>query len=87
MAICFRGTERLSLLFFRHIKHKCHLQKTKLVKALRNWTQPIQPSGVVSGGVVDVARSRSELILENMLLRQQLIVLQRQVKRPKLTWL
>lgn len=57
MAICFRGAERLSLLL-RHIKHKCHLQKTKLVQALRNWTQPIQPRGVVSGGVVDVARSR-----------------------------
>jgi hypothetical protein len=33
-----------------------------------------------------MTRSRSELIRENMLLRQQLIVLQRQGKRPKLTW-
>ncbi|MFC1960955.1 integrase core domain-containing protein, partial [Chloroflexota bacterium] len=38
------------------------------------------------GGVVDVTRRKEELILENMLLRQQLVVLQRQVKRPKLTW-
>ncbi|MFC1961407.1 hypothetical protein ACFLYO_11945, partial [Chloroflexota bacterium] len=49
-------------------------------------TRPMNPIGVVSGGVVDVTRSKEELILENMLLRQQVIVLQRQVKRPKLTW-
>ncbi len=33
----------------------------------------------------DLKRSRSELVAENMFLRQQLIVLERQVKRPKLT--
>ncbi|MGI8933067.1 MAG: integrase core domain-containing protein [Phormidesmis sp.] len=32
----------------------------------------------------DLARSRTELLLENAMLRQQLIVLQRQVKRPLL---
>jgi hypothetical protein len=31
-------------------------------------------------------RSRKELVLENALLRQQVIVLQRQVKHPRLTW-
>jgi hypothetical protein len=36
--------------------------------------------------VLDLTRSKSELVLENALLRQQLIVLQRQTKRPKLTW-
>ncbi|MEJ2737000.1 MAG: integrase core domain-containing protein [Anaerolineae bacterium] len=35
---------------------------------------------------MDLTRSKQELILENMLLRQQLIVLQRQVARPRLTW-
>ena len=35
---------------------------------------------------MDLTRSKSELMLENALLRQQLIVLQRQVKRPALTW-
>jgi transposase InsO family protein len=38
------------------------------------------------GAVSDVTRSRRELIVENALLRQQLLVLQRQVKRPKLRW-
>lgn len=35
---------------------------------------------------MDLTRSRQELVLENMLLRQQLIVLKRQVKRPALSW-
>jgi hypothetical protein len=36
--------------------------------------------------VLDLSRSKSEVVLENALLRQQLIVLQRHVKRPSLTW-
>jgi len=35
---------------------------------------------------LDLTRSKPELVLENALLRQQLIVLKRQIKRPKLTW-
>lgn len=35
---------------------------------------------------MDLTRSKSELLLENMLLRQQLVVLKRQAKRPALTW-
>jgi transposase InsO family protein len=46
-------------------------------KALRPWP-------VVGGVLADVARSRSELIAENALLRQQLIVASRAVKRPLL---
>ena len=34
--------------------------------------------------VLDLTRSKAELILENAFLRQQLIVLNRQVKRPAL---
>ena len=34
------------------------------------------------GTVTDFARSKSELVAENALLRQQLIILHRQVKRP-----
>jgi putative transposase len=45
------------------------------------WTQPAKVSQVV-GTIGDVLRSRTELMVENMLLRQQLIVLQRQVKHP-----
>src|SRR6185369_10983145 len=48
-------------------------------KVLR-WTTPIKAS-VTVGALVDMRRSKSELILENVLLRQQLIVVSRHVKR------
>jgi hypothetical protein len=35
--------------------------------------------------VTDLTRSKSELIAENALLRQQLLVLQRQIKKPRFT--
>ncbi len=54
-----------------------------LMSRLRKWTKPIAATLVV-GVITDVTRSRRELLLENALLRQQLIVLNRQVKRPKL---
>ncbi len=38
-----------------------------------------------TGIIADLARSKSQLIAENLLLRQQLIVLKRSVKRPRLT--
>jgi hypothetical protein len=46
-----------------------------------DWTQPASTSLVV-GTMTDLSRSKSELIAENALLRQQLIILRRQVKRP-----
>jgi hypothetical protein len=49
------------------------------MKALRN---ACRPSGIASGFLADVTRSRAELIAENALLRQQLIVASRGVKRP-----
>jgi len=40
---------------------------------------------IVAGALSDLPRSKSNLIAENAILRQQLIVLNRQVKRPQLT--
>jgi hypothetical protein len=54
-------------------------------RLLRQWTRPDNHS-LLLNKVLDLARSKSELVLENTLLRQQLIVLERQVKRPQLTW-
>jgi putative transposase len=48
------------------------------------WTKPIT-SSLPLGTLADLGRSKSELIAENALLRQQLIVLRRQVKRPAFT--
>ena len=45
------------------------------------WTKPLTPS-LLLGTLADLGRSKSQLIAENALLRQQLIILSRQVKRP-----
>jgi putative transposase len=47
-------------------------------------TQPATPS-LMLGTVTDLVRSKSELVAENALLRQQLIILRRQVQRPACT--
>src|SRR5215467_14529931 len=49
-----------------------------------DWTQPSTTS-LLLGTVTDLVRSKSELVAENALLRQQLIILRRQVKRPACT--
>jgi putative transposase len=49
-----------------------------------HWTTPPTCS-LPLGTLADLARSKSELIAENALLRQQLIILKRQVKRPTCT--
>jgi transposase InsO family protein len=51
---------------------------------IKQWTRPVT-TGLVTGTLSDTMRSRADLIAENALLRQQLIVLRRQVKRPQLT--
>jgi len=51
-------------------------------RAMRALRDALRPSGVGSGFVADLTRSRAELIAENALLRQQLIVASRAVKRP-----
>jgi transposase InsO family protein len=48
------------------------------------WTKPLRTSLPLST-LTDLGRSKSELIVENALLRHQLIILQRQVKRPTCT--
>jgi len=65
----------------RSIDSLCKAAKQRL----RQWTKP-ENHDLVLSAAMDLTRSKGELILENMLLRQQLIVLKRQVKRPALTW-
>jgi hypothetical protein len=55
-----------------------------LEQTLQQATKP-NTTRVVTGAAVDVLRSKAELIAENALLRQQLVVLRRSVKRPTLT--
>jgi hypothetical protein len=59
--------------FFTHIKNQ-----------LKNITKPTTAT-IAVGALSDLPRSKPDLIAENAILRQQLIVLNRQVKRPQLT--
>src|SRR5207248_2387189 len=52
-----------------------------LNQKLQQWSKPTAGT-VVLDSVTDLMRPKSELVLENALLRQQVIVLHRQVKRP-----
>jgi len=54
-----------------------------LQELIKHWIKPATPL-LVSGVLSDLSRSRIDLVVENALLRQQLIVLKRQVKRPAL---
>jgi hypothetical protein len=53
-------------------------------RLFRRITQPARPN-MVTDTLADLPRSRAELLAENALLRQQLIVLHRRVKTPRLT--
>jgi hypothetical protein len=55
-----------------------------LQERIKHWTKPVT-SILIIGALSDLTRSRTDLVVENALLRQQLIVLNRQIKRPQLT--
>ena len=45
------------------------------------WMKP-RSTSLLLGTITDLAKGKSELLIENALLRQQLIILRRHVKRP-----
>src|SRR5215472_10385710 len=55
-----------------------------LSSCFTRWTKPLGTS-LPLATLTDLSRSKSELIAENALLRQQLIILRRQVKQPACT--
>jgi putative transposase len=65
----------------KSIASLCQAAKQRLCQ----WTKPDSHSLALSAAM-DLTPSKPELVLENILLRQQLIVLKRQVKRPALSW-
>ena len=67
--------------FIKRLTHMCF---QSLHHRFVDWTKPSTTS-LMLGTVTDLARSKSELVAENALLRQQLIILRRQVKRPTCT--
>ena len=56
----------------------------RVKKHIKQWTRPATAS-IVIGSLSDASRSHRDLIVENAMLRQQLIVLKRQVPRPQLS--
>jgi putative transposase len=56
----------------------------KAEERLKRWTKPATCT-LLEGAAADLIRTKPELIAENALLRQQLIVLERQVKHPTFT--
>ena len=77
-------TERQALSFLQQSVHSfCQAVKQRL----RQSTKPDNQALIlILNAALDLTRSKSELVLESALLRQQLIVLKRQAKRPALTW-
>jgi putative transposase len=55
-----------------------------LKERIKHWAKPAS-SILIIGILSDLTRSRTDLVVENSLLRQQLIVLKRQIKRPQLS--
>ena len=65
----------------RRLKDGClHALSSRLTR----WTKPLT-SSLPLQILADLSRSKSELVAENALLRHQLTILQRQVKRPSIT--
>ncbi len=66
--------------FFLHLLRSCSVWVETLFQRL---ICP-HPDSLPQGVLADLPRSKSALIAENVFLRQQLIILQRQVRRPRL---
>jgi putative transposase len=71
--------------FTRCGKKLCSCLSAVAKQLYRRITEPAR-SNLVTGTLADLPRSRAELLAENALLRQQLIVLHRRTKTPRLTW-
>ena len=56
----------------------------RIKETIKKLTKPAVVT-LTAGAVTDLTRSRQDLVAENAILRQQVIVLKRQIKRPKFT--
>jgi hypothetical protein len=63
------------------IINTCKSFLNRIKDKIKNITKPTTATLAV-GAISDLPRSKSDLIVENAILRQQLIVLKRSVKRP-----
>jgi putative transposase len=72
-----------------HLLHRVYDLADAAFRAFRrrlgNAVRPATTSSLVLGAATDLVRSKTELVAENALLRQQLIVLSRSTKRPRIS--
>jgi len=66
---------------FISIKQRVCFSFHVIQQRFSRWIKPSTTS-LLLGTFADVIRGKSELLAENALLRQQLIILRRQIKRP-----
>ena len=70
------------------VLHRVHSLADAAVRTLRrrlgSALRPATTSSLVLGGAADLVRSKAELVAENALLRQQMIILARSSKRPRI---
>jgi hypothetical protein len=76
-----KGEIQLVIRLVIAIKQRVCLSLHALQKRVLCWIRPPTPS-LVLGTLTAMTRAKAELIVENALLRQQLIILHRQIKRP-----
>jgi putative transposase len=69
--------------FLKPLRQFCHITIGKLENSFKKHFNPAKAS-LSLGTFTDLGRTIPSLVAENGLLRQQLIVLQRQVSKPKL---
>jgi len=69
------------MIYLRRLKNGC---LDALSSRFARWTKPLRTS-LPLATLTDLGRSKTELVAEHALLRQQLIMLRRQVKRPTCT--
>jgi putative transposase len=66
------------------VLNACKKVINRIKAQLKRLTKPAT-ADIVGGALSDLPRSKTDLIVENAILRQQVIVLNRTVKRPQLT--
>jgi putative transposase len=76
-----KGEVQLAFRLVITVKQRVCLSLHALRKRVLCWVKPPTTS-LVLGTLADLTREKAELIAENALLRQQLIILHRQIKRP-----
>lgn len=71
--------------FLRHWLRPVTPRAMRVVaRVYARWCKPL-PASPLAGAIADLARSKPQLVAENLLLRQQLLVLNRTGRRPRCT--